>query len=124
MVYPDCEGCVNRSDWLNSYGQFPNPVVLFFITIVKSIAEIALLSLAGRGLLAVLAGQGKATNVFYQVLVIITQPFVTSARLLAPRVILDRHIPLLAFLLLLLVWVVAFIEKVRYCLPEGVNVCR
>ena len=98
--------------------------MLFFITIVKSIAEIALLSLAGRGLLAVLAGQGKATNVFYQVLVIITQPFVTSARLLAPRVILDRHIPLLAFLLLLLVWVVAFIEKVRYCLPEGVNVCR
>lgn len=91
---------------------------------IKLIAEIALLALLGQWLLGLLAGAKREQNLFYQILQIIGRPFVSVARLLTPKLVLDRHVPLVAFLLLLFVWLGATIYKIQTCLQIGVELCK
>ncbi len=70
------------------------------------------------------AGAKKDQNLFYQILQIIGRPFVSVARLLTPKLVLDRHVPLVAFLLLLFIWLGATIYKIQTCLQIGVELCR
>lgn len=98
--------------------------MLLAITTVKLIAEIALLALLGQWVLGLLAGAKKDSNLFYQILEVMGRPFVTVARLVSPKVVLDRHVPLVAFLLVGLVWFVATVLKIQTCLQIGVTVCQ
>jgi hypothetical protein len=98
--------------------------MLLLVSSVKLIAEIALMVLAGRWLLGLLAGARKEQNLFYQLLDMAARPFLAAARLVSPRVVLDRHVPLVAFLLLALVWVAATLMKIQICLQLGVQACR
>lgn len=91
---------------------------------LKLIAEIALLAMAGQWLLGLLAGAKREQNFFYQLLSILTRPFTRLTRLISPRVVLDRHIPLAAFLLLLSLWLVATVVKINLCLQIGVAQCQ
>lgn len=98
--------------------------MLALASTVKLIAEIALLALLGQWLLGLLAGARKEQNLFYQILQIIGRPFVSVARLLTPKLVLDRHVPLVAFLLLVFVWLGATIYKIQICLQIGVELCK
>jgi hypothetical protein len=98
--------------------------LLTLVSIVKLLAEIALLALAGQAVLAVLAGAKREQNLFYQLLQVLTRPFVRGTRLITPRIVIDRHIPLVAFLLLLSVWLVCTIAKISICVEIGVHLCR
>jgi hypothetical protein len=98
--------------------------MLLFVSSIKLVAEIALLALAGQWLLGLLAGAKRESNFFYQLLAIVTRPFVRGARWLTPRLVLDRHVPLVAFLLLGFVWVFSTLAKVQICLEIGVQACR
>ncbi|MBT2320849.1 hypothetical protein J7E62_00570 [Variovorax paradoxus] len=98
--------------------------MLLLASSVKLIAEIALLALAGQWLLGLLAGSRREQNLFYRLLHILTNPFVKTVRLITPRFVLDRHIPLAAFVLLASVWLVATIAKINLCLQIGVQACR
>lgn len=98
--------------------------MLALASTVKLIAEIALLALLGQWLLGLLAGAKKEQNLFYQVLQIIGRPFVSVARRLTPKLVLDRHVPLVAFLLLVFVWLGATIYKIQICLQIGVELCK
>jgi len=93
-------------------------------TTVKLLAEIALLALAGQWLVGLLAGPARDTNPFYRVLQLVGRPWVKVARWVSPQIVMDRHLPLAAFLVLLLVWVAAAIAKVRICLEIGVALCK
>jgi len=94
------------------------------VSSLKLIAEIALLAFAGQWVLGLLAGQRRTGNLFYQLLQTLTSPFVRGARWLAPRVVLDRHLPLVAFLLLAFAWLLATAAKINLCLQSGVNLCQ
>lgn len=98
--------------------------MLLFVSAVKLVAEIALLALAGQWLLGLLAGARRDSNLFYQLLSILTRPFVRGARWLSPRIVLDRHVPLVAFLLMGFVWLFSTLAKVQICLEIGVQQCR
>ncbi|KWT78665.1 MULTISPECIES: hypothetical protein [unclassified Variovorax] len=98
--------------------------MLLVATSVKLIAEIALLAMAGQWLLGLLAGRGRESNFFYRLLQILTNPVVKAVRLITPRFVLDRHIPLAAFLALLSVWLLSTIAKINLCLQMGVQACR
>ena len=98
--------------------------MLTFVSIIKLLAEIALLALAGQGLLAVLAGAKREQNIFYQLLQILTKPFVSTTRFITPKVVIDRHVPLVAFLLLSFVWIAATVTKINICLQIGVELCK
>ncbi len=98
--------------------------MLFFVSTLKLIAEIALLALFGQWVLGLLAGAKKDSNLFYQILQIVGKPFVVAARVITPKQIIDRHVPLVAFLLLLFVWIAATLQKIRTCLEIGVELCK
>jgi len=88
------------------------------------IVEIALLSLFGQWVLGLLAGQKKEGNIFYKLLETLGKPFVQIARFITPRVILDRHVPLVAFLLLAFTWLIVTWTKVNHCIRIGVEMCQ
>ena len=98
--------------------------MLAVATTVKLLTEIALLALAGQWLVGLLAGAARDTNPFYRVLQLVGRPWVKVARWVSPQVVMDRHLPLVAFLVLLLVWAVAAVTKVRICLEIGVALCK
>jgi hypothetical protein len=98
--------------------------MLTLITAVKLVAEIALMALFGQWVLGLLAGQRKESNLFYQVLQQIGRPFVLVARWITPRFVLERHHPLVAFLLLGFLWVAATAAKISHCVKIGVELCQ
>ncbi|TFZ00495.1 hypothetical protein EZ313_18725 [Ramlibacter henchirensis] len=98
--------------------------MLLLVEILKLLAEIALLCLAGQFVLALLAGPKRNQNLFYQLFQVLTRPLLVGARWISPKVVLDRHLPLVAFLLLFFIWLVATITKIDICLRIGVHLCK
>ncbi|ROZ66570.1 hypothetical protein [Ramlibacter sp. WS9] len=98
--------------------------LLTFVSVIKLLSEIALLALVGQGVLGLLVGARREQNLFYQLLQIMTRPFVSTARLITPRAVIDRHVPIVAFLLLSFVWIAATFTKISICVRIGVELCK
>lgn len=98
--------------------------MLLVAVTVKLLAEIALLALLGQWLLGLLAGARRDSNPFYRALQLVTRPVVLLVRRITPRVVLDRHVPVAAFVLLAMAWLAATIAKIDLCLQLGVQACR
>lgn len=82
------------------------------------------MALLGQGVLAVLAGDKRDSNFFYQLLKVLTRPFVAAARFIAPKQVADQHVGFVAFFLLLLVWAVVTFEKISYCVGQKMVGCQ
>lgn len=71
---------------------------------LKAILEVAGFAFIGQALVAIFAGSRRQENFVYQIFQILTNPFTKATRFLMPRFIPDRHIPFVAFGLLLWAW--------------------
>ena len=89
------------------------------IVILKALTEVAAVGMLGQGLLYVLAGNGREQNLVYRLFKIITSPVMKLARFLMPRIVLDRHIWLVALLLVVLVWLSLTIAKLSLFLEAA-----
>lgn len=98
--------------------------MLTVLNVLQLVLYIALLALAGQGLLYLLAGPTRERNLFYQLLRIVGRPFTGTLRRLTPSQVSDRHVGILTFALLALGYGVVTIEKVRWCVRIGVEQCR
>ncbi|HJV70311.1 hypothetical protein [Ideonella sp.] len=98
--------------------------MLLIVLSLKLVIEIALLALAGQFVLGLLAGAGRESNVFYRLFQVLTGPFVKGMRRIAPRIVLDRHLPLATFVFLLTMWLVVTLVKINLCLQAGAQACR
>lgn len=98
--------------------------MLLVVNILKLLAEIALMALFGQWVLGLLAGAKRDQNMVYQLFQIVTRPIVTGVRYITPKVVLDRHVPLVAFLLLAFAWIVVTMTKIDYCVRIGVHLCK
>lgn len=87
---------------------------LLLIVVAKALVELAGLFLLGRGLLYILAGRKRADNIFYQLFCIVTKPVLRAARFVTPRIVMDNHMPMVAFVLMLWIW----LAIVFWVLPE------
>lgn len=81
----------------------------FLIRALKALVEVAGFAYLGQGLVALFAGAKREQNVIFQVFRIVTSPVTKATRFLMPRFIPDRHIPFVAFGLLLWVWIFTII---------------
>lgn len=90
------------------------PIELLLVVIAKALAELAGMFLLGRGLLYLLAGRKRGGNMFYQVFCIVTDPVLRATRWITPKIIIDAHIPYVAFALIVWIWVMI----VAWALPE------
>ena len=88
------------------------------IVILKAVTEVAGVAFLGQGVLWVIAGAKRDQNLVYNLFKTLTSPVTRATRVITPRVILDQHIGLVAFFLLLVVWVVLTAFKIRIVLEN------
>ena len=102
--------------------------MLLWVMSVKLVAEIALLALLGRWVLAAwlqrVSPRGMTSNPFLWMLDVVSRPFVTVAGWLTPRRVPRHLLPVVAFALLLALWVAATVAKVFACVEAGMQVCQ
>jgi len=89
------------------------------IVILKALTEVAGVAFLGQGILWVIAGAKREQNIVYNLFRTLTSPFTRVTRAVTPRVILDAHIGLVAFFLLLVVWVVLTVVKIKLVLDAA-----
>jgi hypothetical protein len=88
---------------------------LFIVTVVKALVELAGFFLLGQGLLYLLGGEKREQNLAYQIVCVLTGPVTRLTRRITPKAVVDRHIPLVAFLILFWIWVLASWVKGQIC---------
>ena len=95
--------------------------MLLLVSILKAFSEILAFSLLGQGVLWLIAGKSRETNVIYRMFAIVTRPLMRLARLITPRLVLDRHIWLVGVLIVFIVWVFAGHEKLKLCMTDSID---
>jgi len=102
-------------------------MLLFAWRLAKLVLEIALLALAGQGVVTFLirlAGQDPTANIFYRTLAVVSSPFTWLVRRITPPFIADRHVPLAAFALLLVVYAAVLFAIADTCIRHGLAVAE
>jgi len=75
--------------------------VALFLLILQTLILVAGLSLLGKGVVGIFNWNRRHENFVYQLFAVVARPAEKLVRLVTPRVVLDQHIPLATFLLLL-----------------------
>ncbi len=113
----------HNADWL-----FPQITkgfrVLLFLNIAQLILYIGGLALIGQGLLFVLSGQKRETNLFYQLFQIVNKPWTAMARFISPKQIADHQIPFVAFCIVAVLYIAVTLAKIEHCVSIGVELCQ
>lgn len=88
-------------------------IELQILTILRALAEVAGMFLLAQGALFLLAGGTRDKNIVYQLFRIVTRPVISMTRFVTPKVVVDRHIPFVAFFLIFWLWIMlAYIRRV------------
>jgi hypothetical protein len=85
----------------------------FLLRVLKAVIEVAGFAYIGQGLVALFSGSRREQNVIFQVFRIVTGPVTRGTRAIMPRFIPDRHIPFVAFGLLLWAWMLTVVGLAR-----------
>ncbi len=96
---------------------------LFIVSVLRALVEVALLALLGQGLLALLAGSRRHNNFVYRLFMVITQPVISLVRRITPKIILDKHLPFVAFFLMFWLWILLAWVKRELCVLNGLTGC-
>jgi len=86
------------------------------IVILKALTEVAGVAFLGQGVLWVLAGSKRNQNIVYNLFKTITSPATRATRIITPRIIIDAHIGLVAFFLLIVLWLALTAFKIKLVL--------
>ena len=89
------------------------------IVILKALTEVAGVAFLGQGILWVIAGAKRDQNIVYNLFKTLTSPVTRVTRAITPRVIIDAHIGLVAFFLLMVLWVVLTALKIKIVLDHA-----
>lgn len=93
--------------------------MLLLISAVKAFSEVLVLGLLGRGLLRLVLRQRSEGNVVYRLFAAVTRPLMRLSRWITPRFVADRHLWIVAALLVLVIWVAAAQQKLALCKAEA-----
>ena len=83
------------------------------IVILKALTEIAGVAFMGQGVLWVIAGAKREQNLVYKLFRTLTSPVTRVTRAITPRIIIDAHVGLVAFFLLMVIWLVLTAFKIK-----------
>jgi hypothetical protein len=88
------------------------------IVILKALTEIAGVAFLGQGVLWVIAGAKRDQNFVYKLFKTLTSPATRVTRAITPRIIIDAHVGLVAFFLLMMIWLVLTVLKIKIVLEN------
>ena len=89
------------------------------IVILKALTEVAGVAFLGQGVLWVLAGAKRDQNIVYNLFKTVTSPVTRFTRIITPRVVIDAHIGLVAFFLLIVLWLGLTAFKIKLVLESA-----
>jgi uncharacterized protein YggT (Ycf19 family) len=95
------------------------PIELLSISVLRTLVEVAMFCLLGQGVVGLLSGAARASNPIYQVFSIVSRPPVQVIRFLMPRLVVDKHVPLVTFFVLFWLWIVLAYAKRSLCQMSG-----
>ena len=98
--------------------------MLQFLNILQLLLYIGLLALVGQGLLFILAGAKRDTNLFYQLFQVVNKPWTKLAALISPKQIAIRHHAFVAFCLVSAIYIAVTIAKIEHCVSVGMVGCK
>ncbi len=87
---------------------------MLLISIAKALVEIAALCLAAQTVVGLFSPSTRESNPIYRLFSVITQPVNTALRRVAPRFVVDEHIPLLSLFVLVALWLGLVLLKVQF----------
>lgn len=90
-------------------------IELQIITVLRVIFEVAGWFLLAQGALYVLAGATREKNIIFQLCRIVTRPVIQMTRFITPRVVVDKHIPFVAFFLVFWIWILLAYVRQGLC---------
>jgi hypothetical protein len=105
----------------HKYNRVAMPPDILLITAARALIEVAGLMLAARGVMWLFGPRAREGNFFYWVLTAGTLPFIRLARAVSPRAVSDTYTPLVAFVLLFGLWIVAGVTKEWLCSVRSVQ---
>ncbi len=73
----------------------------FALLLLQTLVLVAGLALLGQGLVGVFNWPRRRQNLVYRLFEVIASPVVKLVRLVTPKIVLDQHIPIAAFMVLL-----------------------
>jgi hypothetical protein len=91
------------------------PIQLVLVSALRALIEVACWFLIGQGVLYVLAGGRREHNLVYQLFQLLTRPVIKVARVITPRLVMDRHVPFVAFGILFWIWLALGLVKRHLC---------
>ncbi len=100
---------------------------LYWLRLLQLVLAIPLLAIVGQGVVFMIArsvGQDVSSNFFFRVLETIVMPFTRLARLITPKIISDRQLPLVVLSLLLVGYIWIMIAIADLCVSHGVAVAQ
>ena len=89
------------------------------IVILKGLTEVAGVAFLGQGVLWLIAGSKRDQNLFYNLFKTLTSPVTRVTRAITPRIIIDAHIGLVAFFLLMVLWAALTAFKIKLVLDAS-----
>lgn len=88
------------------------------LLILQTLILIAGLSLAAQFIVAIFNWRRRHENPVYQLFDIVTRPVTRLVRLITPRIVVDQHIPLAAFALLVVGYLAVGLAHRDVCLSD------
>jgi hypothetical protein len=95
------------------------PIEITVLSALRAVVEVALLALLGQGVLALLAGSGRDSNIVYKLFKTVTAPVLVAVRFITPKVVIDKHLPFVAFFVMFWLWILLAWVKQRLCAIDG-----
>ena len=96
-------------------------VELQVLTILRALTEVAGMFLLAQGALFLLAGNTRDKNIVYQLFRIVTRPAIAATRFLMPKLIVDKHIPFVAFFLIFWLWIALAYVRQLVCTANNLS---
>lgn len=88
------------------------------IVVLKALTEVAGVAMIGQGVLYAVAGAKRDQNPFYVIFKTVSSPVMKLTRWITPRIVLDRHLWLVAFFLLVVLWFGLTVTKISIVLQN------
>ena len=88
------------------------------IVIMKALTEVAAVAMIGQGVLYLLTGTKRDLNAVYGIFKTLTLPVMKVTRWITPRFVLDRHLGMVAFFFLTVLWLGLTVMKIKIVLEN------
>lgn len=90
----------------------------FLLLIAQTLLFVAAMALVGQLLVGLFSWKRRRENVVYQLLGVVARPVVRAVRFITPRLVLDQHVPIVAFLLCMMAYLATGFAHRDVCLSD------